>query len=113
MSRSAMSRSVTDERDTSESVTPGAPHPRASRAGVERGAFIPDSLCDKIRQFFLAQPDEELTYPDMTVKFGCTSAQARSAVKALGKRKGGAWLETVWSKQCKRAVVRVQKGGVA
>ena len=44
------------------------------------GSFWPDSLQNRIRQFFLANPDEELTYRDMATKFDCTTEQAKGAV---------------------------------
>lgn len=53
-----------------------------------RGSFRPDSLQNRIRQFFLANPDEELTYLDLCVKFSCTLEQAHGAVRELVKRDG-------------------------
>ena len=55
-----------------------------------RGSFRPDSLQNRIRQFFLANPDEELTYLDLCVKFSCTLEQAHGAVRELVKRDGAA-----------------------
>ena len=49
--------------------------------------FTSDSLENRIRQFFLNNPDEELSYIDMAVKFGCSRDSARNAVAEL--RKGG------------------------
>lgn len=50
--------------------------------------FVEGSLQNRIRQFFAANPDEELTYPDLCIKFGCTLHQAHGAVRELIKRDG-------------------------
>ena len=55
---------------------------------LARGTFHAGSLQNRVRQFFLANPDEELTYPDMCVKFDCTLEQAHGAVRELVKRDG-------------------------
>lgn len=52
------------------------------------GSFTEGSLQNRIRQFFLANPDEELTYTDLCVKFDCTHAQARNAVREMVKSDG-------------------------
>lgn len=59
-----------------------------NRGGNWRGNFVPGSLQNRIRQFFLANPDEELTYVDMCIKFECTADQARGAVRELMRREG-------------------------
>lgn len=56
------------------------------------GTIKPDSKVGRIRAFFEANPDEELTYPDIMAKFGLTHVEARTAVKLLRERKQ---LETV------------------
>lgn len=61
-------------------------HP--NHAFKARGSYIEGSLQNRIRQFFIANPDEELSYHDMTVKFGCTLIQAHGAVRELLKRDG-------------------------
>lgn len=47
--------------------------------------YTVNSLQNRIRQFFLDNPEEELSYADMAVKFGCTADQARWAVYDLGQ----------------------------
>lgn len=44
-----------------------------------------DSRMGRMRLFFETNPDEELTYEQMTIKFDCTLAQARFTVKELVK----------------------------
>ena len=65
---------------------------RAQSAEADRRphfrGYSPDSLQNRIRQFFLANPDEELTYPDLCIKFGCTLEQAHGAIRELTKRDG-------------------------
>jgi Fic family protein len=54
-----------------------------------KGVYIrkdPTSLCGRIRSFYEANPGEELTFPDVETKFGCTATQARSAVQQLEKQ---------------------------
>ena len=53
-----------------------------------RGSEREGSLQNRIRQFLLCNPDEELTYPDICVKFDCTLDQAHGAVRELVKRDG-------------------------
>jgi hypothetical protein len=59
------------------------------------GSFTPGSLQNRIRQFFIANPDEELTYRDMAVKFDCTTEQAQGAVRELIKRDGTLYTQHV------------------
>jgi len=47
--------------------------------------FTSDSLENRIRQFYLNNPGEELTYLDMALKFDCTANSARNAVSELKK----------------------------
>ncbi len=47
--------------------------------------FSSDSLENRIRQFFLNNPDEELSYMDMATKFDCSRDSARNAVAELRK----------------------------
>ena len=47
--------------------------------------FTSDSLENRIRQFFVNNPSEELTYQDMALKFDCTPNSARNAVGELRK----------------------------
>lgn len=47
----------------------------------------PGSLTHKVRQFFLDNPEEELTTADVALKFGCTRVQAEQAVNYLRGRK--------------------------
>ena len=56
------------------------------------GTIKPDSKVGRIRAFFAANPDEELTYSDIMAKFGLTHVESRKAVKLLRDRKQ---LETV------------------
>jgi hypothetical protein len=46
------------------------------------------SLQNRIRQFFRNNPDEELSYRDIAVKFSCNVEQAQAAVYELIKRDG-------------------------
>lgn len=73
---------------------------------MSRSNPIPDSLAGRIRSFFAACPDEELTYDDMAVKFGCTPYQARLAVKGLRKRRHVA-LVSVYERAISATVVRM------
>ena len=50
--------------------------------------YVTGSLQNRIRQFFLANPDEELTYVDICIKFGCRQDAARGAVRELIRRDG-------------------------
>lgn len=59
-----------------------------------------ETVSARIREFYEANPDEELTYADVTEKFSCTYAQAYHAVKHLSRR---AEVETVY-------VIRAGKG---
>lgn len=56
------------------------------------GTIKPDSNVGRVRSFFEANPDEELTYADIMAKFDLTHVEARKAVKQLRDRKQ---LETV------------------
>ena len=56
--------------------------------------YIADSLQNRIRQFFLNNPDEELTYKDMAIKFDCTPDAAKTAIRELKNHSSGAF-ETV------------------
>jgi hypothetical protein len=40
-------------------------------------------LAKRIHRFFVANPDEELTYTDVQVKFDCTRTAAHAAIKDL------------------------------
>ena len=51
------------------------------------GEYTPDSLQNRIRQFYLSNMTEELSYSDMAAKFDCTVKQAQDTVKEL-KRTG-------------------------
>lgn len=54
-----------------------------NRGGRPKGMYVPGSLQDRIRKFFEANADEELTYSDMAAKFGCTPGGARNAVREM------------------------------
>lgn len=41
------------------------------------------SVVDRLRQFFAANPDEELTYSGIAEKFGCSLWRARHVVREL------------------------------
>lgn len=41
------------------------------------------TLMARIETFFLNNPDEWLTWPDMAAKFSCTEDQARTAMNGL------------------------------
>lgn len=56
---------------------------RVHRGGRPKGSFVDGSLQNRIRQFFAANPGEELSYADMAVKFDCTLGSARNAVREL------------------------------
>lgn len=43
----------------------------------------PDSVRQRVRQFFVDNPDEELTYEEMAAKFDTTINHCRELVKAL------------------------------
>jgi hypothetical protein len=43
----------------------------------------PDSVTDRIRQFYLTNPDEEMTGEDLAVKFDATKNQLDHARKTL------------------------------
>lgn len=43
----------------------------------------PASVPEAVRRFFLANPDEELTFEQLALKFGCTVWTARHAVREL------------------------------
>lgn len=45
--------------------------------------YVANSNTNRVRQFFLANPDEELTYADINIKFGMSLAEARYAVREL------------------------------
>lgn len=45
----------------------------------------PNSRAGRIRAFFVANPDEELTFDQIAVKFDCTIEQARFAVRDVAK----------------------------
>lgn len=57
--------------------------PSVNRGGRPKGLYVPGSLQDRIRKFFAANSDEELTYSDMAAKFGCTPDSARNAVREM------------------------------
>lgn len=40
-------------------------------------------LSKSVRQFFTANPDEELTYEQIEIKFGCDRSAAKMAVRYL------------------------------
>lgn len=52
-----------------------------SRAGVSNG----NGLYHRLRAFFLANPDEELSYDDIVVKFEATRHTAQMAVSRLNQ----------------------------
>lgn len=56
------------------------------------GTNKPESKVGRIRAYFDANPDDELTYKDIAQKFSITEVEARSAVKLLRERRQ---LETV------------------
>lgn len=74
---------------------------------MSRSNPIPHSLSGRIRSFFTARPDEELTYDDMAIKFDCTHQQAKDAVKGLRKRRRDVKLESVYVPAISATVVRV------
>ena len=43
-------------------------------------------LTERIAEFYRDNPDEELTYPQMRAKFGCTIEQLAAALSALKSR---------------------------
>lgn len=47
------------------------------------GKRSPDSLAARILAFYAANPDEELSYPDMAVKFGVSEDKARWTMRVL------------------------------
>lgn len=76
---------------------------RARMQGKESPA---SPLASRIRSFFTARPDEELTYDDMAIKFDCTHQQAKDAVKGLRKKRHFP-LVSVYEKAISATVVRV------
>lgn len=52
-------------------------------AGRQRKAWSKVGLSAELRRFFSDNPDEELTYSDIEIKFGCSPGSARSAVAHL------------------------------
>ncbi|MBA3591651.1 MAG: hypothetical protein H0W38_19200 [Methylibium sp.] len=44
---------------------------------------IPNSLQSRVREFFEANQDEELTFEDICTKFGCSINAARNVVYTL------------------------------
>lgn len=54
-----------------------------NRGGRPKGMYVAGSLQDRIRKFFDANTDEELTYADMAKKFGCHPDSARNAVREM------------------------------
>jgi hypothetical protein len=64
---------------------------------------VSHSLLCRFRQFFVANPDEELTYLDASIKFDCTVRQAQAAAQYLVKHEA---LESVH-------VVRAKQVGIA
>lgn len=64
-------------------------------------------LAGRIRKFFTACPDEELTYQDMAIKFDCSRRQAQDAVKSLRRRRRDVKLALVYEKAISATVVRV------
>ena len=52
------------------------------RRGVLRRYDKPQKLSDVIGEYFEANADEEMTYADISQKFGCTIEAARQAVYA-------------------------------
>ena len=61
--------------------------------GNRLGDYTAGSLQNRIRQFYLANRTEELTYADMAAKFDCTVKQAQDTVKEL--KRNGFRLESV------------------
>ncbi len=45
---------------------------------------VPNVVLDKFSKFYDDNPDEELTYEDMHLKFGFSEATCRKAVRVLG-----------------------------
>jgi predicted RNase H-like nuclease len=46
----------------------------------------PNSNCGRVREFFKANPDEELTKVDMQIKFGLTECQVNTVLRALHRQ---------------------------
>lgn len=57
-------------------------------------------LAKRIEDFFRANPHEELTYVDITQKFGVSAQSARSCVKDLRKKRAPL-IESVHIIRCK------------
>lgn len=72
--------------------------------GKPRKDFRHTRLTDQLLNFFLANPDEELTYEDIQAKFSVSSQVAYNMVTTLRRR--GADLEST-------TVVRLKRAGVA
>ena len=53
--------------------------------GPKRGFHYGDSLAGRIMSYFKANPEEELTYPDVMHKFDVCARTAQSAVFNLKK----------------------------
>lgn len=67
-----------------------------NKGGRKPHSYVADSLTNRIRQWFINNPDEELSYHDIAVKFDCSPEAARFAVREL-KGDAAAAFETVHS----------------
>ena len=74
------------------------------KGGRKPHSYVGGSLKSRIRQFFVENPEEELSYHDIAVKFDCSPEAARFAVREL-KSDAAAAFETVHS----TVVVRLKR----
>jgi hypothetical protein len=51
-----------------------------------KGQTLPGSTQDRFERFFAENPDEEMTYADICVKFDVTTLRARELVKTAKSR---------------------------
>ena len=65
-----------------------------NKGGRKPHTYVAESLTNRIRQWFMDNPDEELSYRDIAVKFECTPEAAWFAVREL-KSDAAAAFETV------------------
>lgn len=69
------------------------------------GTIKPESNTGRLRAFFEANPEEELTYQDIEDKFGMTPSAARQSVKQLRDRRELETLHVIRATPAKKASV--------
>lgn len=67
------------------------------------GSYLAESLQNRIRQFFLSNHEEELSYRDMALKFDCTEMAARNVIRELGRGAKPCQFESMRVVRLKRA----------